>query len=101
MIAFLEKLRHFVASFEFNAGYRLTPVDVVAEKQVVGLWWKAAVLEESQEIRVLAVDVSADLQRRFQLQQDRLLQENLARLQAKPADLLLGHADGPVGFGAN
>ena len=36
----------------------LAAVHVVAEEQVVGLWREAAVLEEPQQICVLAVDVS-------------------------------------------
>lgn len=60
----------------------LTSIHVVAEEQIVGLGWKATVLEQSQQIGILAVNVAADLQRCFQLQQDRLLKENLARLQA-------------------
>lgn len=60
----------------------LTSIHVVAEEQIVGLWWKAAVLKQPQEIGILAVDVAADLERCLQLQQDRLLKENLARLQA-------------------
>jgi hypothetical protein len=40
----------------------LAPVDVVAEEKVVGLGRKAAVFEESQEIRVLAVDVTYNVE---------------------------------------
>lgn len=58
----------------------LTSVDVVAQEQVVRLGREATVFEEPQQIGVLAVYVAADLKRRLQLQQDRLLQENLPRL---------------------
>lgn len=46
------------------------------------------------------MNVAADLERRLEFEQNRLLQENLSRLQAEPANLLFGHADGPVRFGA-
>lgn len=33
-------------------------VDVVAQEQIVGLWRKAAVLEQTQQVVVLTVDVA-------------------------------------------
>lgn len=87
----------------------LAPVDVVAEEQIVGARRKAAVLEQPQQIGVLAVDVAcartiqnkflmmikveltANDQRRFQLQQDRLLQEDLAGFDAQATHLRFGH----------
>lgn len=39
----------------------LSTVDIVTEEQVVGLRWETAVLEQAQQIIVLAVDVTADL----------------------------------------
>ncbi len=36
----------------------LAAVHVVAQEEVVGLWRKAAVLEQTQQVRVLAVDVT-------------------------------------------
>ena len=42
----------------------LAPVYVVAEEEVIGLWWETAVLEEAEEVVVLAVDVTTDLQLR-------------------------------------
>lgn len=39
----------------------LAPVHVVAQEQVIGFRWEAAVLEQPQQVRVLAVDVAADL----------------------------------------
>ncbi len=39
----------------------LATINVVAEEEVVGFWGEAAVLEESKEIVVLAVDVAANL----------------------------------------
>lgn len=46
----------------------LASVDIVAQKQVVGLGREAAVLEESQQIGVLTVYVAANLKWRLQLQ---------------------------------
>lgn len=69
----------------------LAPVHVVAEEQIVGSRWKAAILEQPQQICVLAVYVAADDEWRLQLQQYRLLQEYLARLQAQAAHLRLRH----------
>ena len=40
----------------------LATVDVVTEEKVVGLRWEAAVLEETEEVVVLAVNVTADLE---------------------------------------
>jgi hypothetical protein len=39
----------------------LATVYVVAEEKVVGLWWETAILEQTEQIIVLAVDISADL----------------------------------------
>lgn len=39
----------------------LATVDVVTEEEVVGLRWEATVLEETEEVVVLAVNVTADL----------------------------------------
>lgn len=52
-------------------------VHVVAQKQIVTLRREAAVLEQPQQVGVLAVNVAADLQGRFDFQQNRLRQENL------------------------
>ena len=78
----------------------LATVDVVAQEQVVGLGWKAAVLEQTQQVSVLAVDVAAYFERRLQLEQDRLTEKYLARLQAQRPHLTLGHVDYFTGPGA-
>lgn len=39
----------------------LATIDVVAEEEVVGLWRESAILEESEQIIVLAVDITANL----------------------------------------
>lgn len=71
----------------------LPSVNVIAQEQIVRLGRKTAVLEQPQKIGVLAVYVAADLKRRFQLQQDRLLQENLPGLETEAANLGLRHDD--------
>ena len=40
----------------------LATVDIVTEEEVVGLRWEATVLEETEEVVVLAVNVTADLE---------------------------------------
>jgi len=47
----------------------LAPIHIVAQEEIVRFWWIAAVLEETQQIVVLAMDVAADLQRCLQLQE--------------------------------
>jgi hypothetical protein len=37
-------------------------IDVISEEEIVCFWWKAAVLEQAEEIVVLAVYVTADLE---------------------------------------
>ena len=36
----------------------LAAVDVISKEQVVGFWWETAVLEESEQIVVLAMDIT-------------------------------------------
>jgi len=51
---------------------------------------EAAVLEESEQVAELAVDIPADLQRGLELQQARLRDEDLPRLRAQALHLALG-----------
>ena len=39
----------------------LSAVDVVTKEEVIGFWWESSVLEESEEIVVLSVDITANL----------------------------------------
>jgi hypothetical protein len=39
----------------------LATVYVVAEEEVVGLWWETAVLEQAEQVIVLSVDITANL----------------------------------------
>lgn len=66
----------------------LTPVDIVAQEEVVGLGGKAAVLEETEEVIVLAVDVAADLEWSFKLEQDRLRQKDFSRFETQASNLV-------------
>jgi hypothetical protein len=45
----------------------LTSVDIVTEEEVVGLRREATILEESEEVVVLSVDITADLSGRGQV----------------------------------
>ena len=47
----------------------LPSIYVVTEEKIIRFWWEAAVLEEAEEVVVLAVDISANLcKRREQIQ---------------------------------
>ena len=71
----------------------MSSVDVVSQKQVVRLWREVTDLEDSQQVDVLTVDVSSDDQRRIQLDQVWLADENLLRLFNQHFDLLLSQID--------
>ena len=58
-------------------------IHVVAEEQVVGFRRETAILEETQQVVILAMNITANLQRRLQLQQDRLREEDFPRTKAK------------------
>ena len=60
----------------------LSAVHVIAQEQVIRLRREPAILKQPEQVRVLAVHVPADLQRRLQLQQARLRQENLSAIGA-------------------
>ena len=71
----------------------MSSVDVVSQKQVVRLWREVTDLEDSQQVDVLTVDISSDDQRRIQLDQVWLADENLLRLFNQHFDLLLSQID--------
>ena len=77
----------------------LAAVHVVAEEEVVGVRREAAHLEGAQQVRVLPVDVAHDLDRRVQLDQRRLAQQQLAHRRAHGRDLgvLQAHRLGRLG----
>ena len=63
------------------------PVHIVAKKEVVALRGVAAHVEMTQEVAVLAMDVTTDVDWRFQLHQHGLLKENPPRQLAQLSDL--------------
>lgn len=65
----------------------LASIDIIAKEEVVRLRWEATVLEQTQQVIVLAVDVTTDLDGSFQLEQDGLRDEDLAGLGAEKAYL--------------
>jgi len=65
----------------------LSSIDVVSEEQVVGRRWKATHLEESNEVRVLSVHVADNLDRRRQLNESWLTEEDFACSLANGHDL--------------
>jgi hypothetical protein len=90
----------------------LTSVDVIAEEEVVRFGWETAVLEQTEQVVVLSMYITTNLEscqlgsttlpgavraeliatdfyRRFQLKQDGLADEDLARLGAQISDLKL------------
>jgi len=71
----------------------LTPVHVVPEEEVVGFRGEPAVLEQTKEVRELTVDVAADFERRFEFQENWLLQKDFPGLEAEPSNFSLGHLD--------
>lgn len=82
----------FVGEQQTNCLERLlSAVHVVAEKQVIRFGREASVLKETQQIGELAVNVAAYLEWSLELQQNRLLQENLPRLETQTAHLVFRH----------
>ena len=72
----------------------LAAVDVVAEEEVVGLGGESAVLEQAEEVGVLAVDVAADLDGGAELEEHGLGEEDLPALVAEGRGVLDGDLDG-------
>jgi len=56
----------------------LTAIDVVTEEDIVAIGWHSTILEEAQEIVVLAMHIAADFDGRFELKQRTLAQEDFA-----------------------
>lgn len=75
----------------------LATVDIVTQEQIISLGWKATVLKQPQQIRVLAVYIAAYLQRCFQLEQNGLLQEYFPRLETETSYFCLRHLYGLAG----
>jgi len=68
-----------------RAGGRRAP-----QKEVVRVGGEATVLKHAKQVVVLPVDIPADLDRRFELQQSRLVNENLFALDNDELHLVVG-----------
>ena len=68
----------------------LAAVDIVAQEEVVGLGGEATVFEQAEQIVVLAVDVTTDLDGCLQLEEDGLGDEDLSGSSAQELDFVLG-----------
>jgi len=68
----------------------LSSIYIVSQKEIVCLRGKSSVLEQAEEIIILSVDVPADLDGRFEFEQDGLCHEELPGLCAQSANLCFG-----------
>jgi len=71
----------------------LATINVITEEEVVGLGRETTVLEQTEEIVVLPVDITTDLDGSFKLEEDGLGNENLASSGAEVTDLGLEKLD--------
>ena len=67
----------------------LATVDVIAQEEIIRLGREATVLEQTQQVVVLSVDVTANLDGCLKLQENGLADENLTRLGAEELHLVL------------
>jgi hypothetical protein len=65
----------------------LATVHVVAQKDVIGLGWEATVFKETQQIIVLTVDITTDLDRSFQLEKHGLTDQKITTPETEHLDL--------------
>ena len=79
----------------------LAAVDVVAEEYVVGLRRESAVFEKAEEVVVLSVNVTADLDRGLELQEHGLADQEVAAAEAQHLDLGLRQVDLLPGSGSS
>ena len=68
----------------------LATVDVIAQEEIIRLGREATVLEQTQQVVVLPVDITANLDGCLKLQENGLADENLTRLGAEELHLVLG-----------
>lgn len=71
----------------------LASVDIITEEEVVGLGGESTVLKQPEQVIVLPVNITADLDGSFKLKKDGLRNEDLASLGAKIANLGLEQLD--------
>jgi hypothetical protein len=62
-------------------------IDIIPEEEIVGIWWETTHFEESNQVRVLPVDVSHDFDRRGQLDKSWLAEEHFTSHLAEGDDL--------------
>ena len=67
------------------------PINIVPKKQIVGLRWEATVLEQTEQIGKLAVDVANDLDGGGKLEEHGLGQQQLSGSEADHPNLGFGH----------
>lgn len=69
------------------------PVDIITKKEIIGVGWIAALVKMPEQILVLAMDVSTDVDRRTQLHHHWLLQENLSWQRTQLTNMSLWQLD--------
>ena len=84
----------FVGQQEANGLQTLfSSVNVVAEEQVVRLGRETTIFKEAQQIKVLAMNITTNLNRCFQFEENGLAGEDFAGPLAEAADFQLGELD--------
>jgi hypothetical protein len=64
------------------------PVDVIPEKEIIGIWRIVTHIKEAQEVMELAVNVTADCDGRTEFKENRLVHEDLADSGTDPFKLV-------------
>ena len=67
----------------------LSSVNVISKEEIVGLRGETAILEESQEVIILAMHITADFDWGLKLKENGLVDEDVSRFDAESFDLLL------------
>ena len=76
-------------------------IDIISKKKIIRVWWISAILEQSQQIVVLSMDISAYLQARFQLQQNWLGKKYFPTLLTQPNYFFFRQIDSFSRFGTS
>jgi dsDNA-binding SOS-regulon protein len=72
------RITYFVSKKEGKRFDRIiTAINVIAEKEVLRVWGKAALLEETEEIVELTMDVATDGDRRREIEKCAFLEKNI------------------------
>lgn len=64
---------------EYRFQALFSPINIIAQEQVIRTWWESTHLKQPDQVRVLTMNVSHDLYRGTQFDQRRLTQEDLSR----------------------